>query len=293
MDLVVRCQTLPQPGQTILADSSAEVCGGKGANQAVAAARAGGQVSMVGRVGDDSFADRLTGNLRREHVECDSVQATADCSSGLAIVSVEQSGQNSIVVVPGANGQVTVDDIQAAHRVIESAEVLLVQLEIPMDAVLAAVRIAQAAGVSVVLDPAPVQKSLLPELFHVDLLCPNESEAEVLAEMPVTCEKSAETAARRLHELGARQVAITLGAQGTMVFDGETATLIEPFRVTAVDTTAAGDAFAGAFAVRQAEGTSLTEAVRFANAAGALAASREGAQPGMATRDEIESLLKG
>lgn len=293
MDLVVRCASLPQRGETVLATSSAEVCGGKGANQAVAAARAGGQVSMVGRVGDDSFAGRLVTNLHDERIGCDLIEATSGCSSGVAIVAVEQSGQNSIMVVPGANGRVTADDVRAARQTIESSSILLVQLEIPLDAVKAAVEIAQQAGVRVVLDPAPVPSVLPPELFRVDVLCPNETEASVLAGMPVNSTDSAEAAARRLHELGARQVAITLGEQGTMVFDGTAATLVAPFAITAVDTTAAGDAFAGAFAVRWAAGASLLEAVSFANAAGALAASREGAQPGMATREEIERLQKG
>ncbi len=293
MDLVIRCAALPLPGQTISARSSAEVCGGKGANQAVAAARAGGRVTMAGRVGDDSFADRLVGNLMQEKINCDAVLPTTGCASGLAIVAVEDSGQNSIMVVAGANGQVSVDDVRAAQHTIAASDVVLLQLEIPLQSVLAAIEIAQQAEVPVILDPAPVPVTAPPELFQVEMLCPNETEATALTGVPVDSAESAETAARRLHEFGARHVAITLGDQGTLVFDGTSAELIAPYPVTVVDTTAAGDAFAGAFAVRRAEGATLRDAVRFANAAGALAASREGAQPGMAVREEIESLLKG
>ena len=293
MDLVIRCGTLPQPGETILAESSAEVCGGKGANQAVAAARAGGNVTMIGRVGDDAFAGRLVSNLKHEQIGCDAVGVSTNCPSGLAIVAVEQSGQNSIMVVAGANGQVSVEDVQAARNVIEASDVVLLQLEIPTAAVLAAIKIAQTANVRIIFDPAPALLHWPSELFNVDVLCPNESEAAALLGTPVVSISDAESAARRIRELGAKHVAITLGARGTMVFDGESTQLVEPCVITTVDTTAAGDAFAGALAVRWAEGTRFVDAVHFANAAGALAASREGAQPGMAARNEIETLLKG
>ena len=291
MDLVVRCARLPAPGETILADSSQEICGGKGANQAVAAARAGGNVSMVGRVGDDGFADRLAGNLENEGIDCAWVQTTAGCASGVAVVAVEQSGQNAIMVVPGANGRVTVEDVHAARGVIEASDIVLVQLEVPLDTVLTAMEVARSAGVRVILDPAPAPiespVELQAELLQADLLCPNESEAAALTGLPVDTVSQVEDAARELQRRGAKSVAITLGEQGCLLRDGDQQTLIPPYPATVVDTTAAGDAFAGALAVLWAEGAPLAEAVRFANAAGALAASQTGAQPSMAHRTEI------
>ena len=290
MDLVVRCPQLPRPGETLLAESSAEICGGKGANQAVAAARAGGDVRMIGRVGDDAFADRLVANLEQEGIDCAAVRRTSDCASGLAIVAVDSSGQNSILVVPGANGKVDVQDVLDARSTIESADVLLVQLEVPIEPVMVAVDVARQSGVRVILDPAPAPGVFPQELFDVDLICPNESETEALIGMQVDSVERAEKAAMNLRNRGCRQVAITLGDQGTMLVDNSGASHHLPaVPIRAVDTTAAGDAFAGALAVYWAEGHPLFDSVQFANCAGAIAASRVGAQPGMGTRAEIES----
>ncbi len=292
MDLVVRCSHLPRPGETLLADGSAEICGGKGANQAVAAARAGGEVRMIGRVGDDAFAQRLVANLVREGIDCSAVQTTERCASGLAIVAVEASGQNAILVVPGANARVDANDAAAAKGMIESSDVLLVQLEVPIETVLVAVEMARQAGVTVILDPAPAVASFPDRLFDVDLICPNESEAEALLGLPVRSLEEAEAAAKSMRDRGSRHVAITLGDRGTMLVDQTgSAQHVPAVSVKAVDTTAAGDAFAGALAVYWSEGHSLSESVRFANRAGAITASREGAQPAMGTRKEIESLL--
>lgn len=292
MDLVIRCAFLPEPGQTVLADSAAEICGGKGANQAVAAARAGGNVTMIGRVGDDGFSARLVANLKRENIDCDWIRSTPNSPSGLAMVLVEDSGQNSIIVVPGANAHVSVADVETARSVIERSDILLIQLELPIDTVLAGIRIAAASNTRVILDPAPAPTECPEELLHVDLICPNECEAAAIAETVVESMEQVEAAARELHLRGARHVAITLGERGTLLWDGEQATHVAPFPVTAVDTTAAGDAFAGALAVSWTEGNSLLDAVTFSNAAGALAASREGAQPSMVMRNEIESLWR-
>jgi ribokinase len=292
MDLVIRCENLVRPGETVHARSSSEVCGGKGANQAVAAARAGGLVSMVGRVGDDAFAERLLANLRREGVATEHVRAAEDCASGLAVVAVERTGQNAIYVVGGANARLSVEDVAAARATIQASDLLLLQLEVPLAAVLAARRIAQAAGVRVILDPAPAPRRFPEELLQVDLLCPNESEASVLLGTPVEDEAQAASAARELQRRGAAHVAVTLGGHGTLLCDGDSTRRIPAPHVTAVDTTAAGDAFAGALAVFWAEGQRLEEAVARANAAGAIAASRHGAQPGMGNRSEIEALWR-
>lgn len=288
MDLVVRCQLLPLGGQTISADSASEVCGGKGANQAVAAAKAGGDVRMIGRVGDDAFAQRLLANLRDHQVHCDAVSQTTDCASGLAIVAVEASGQNSIMLVAGANAKVSIADIHAFRHLIESADVLLLQLEIPTDSVLAAIQIANGAGVRCILDPAPVASDWTDELLQVDFVCPNETEASAITGLSVESMAEAEIAAKQLQQRGAKNVAITLGERGTILLAGDALHHIEATTVQAIDTTAAGDAFTGAFAVRWAETDDILEAVRFASVAGAIAATRHGAQPSIATRNEID-----
>ncbi|QDV26199.1 ribokinase [Aureliella helgolandensis] len=290
MDLVVRCQALPVVGQTVTAESATEVCGGKGANQAVAAAKAGGKVTLIGRVGDDAFANRLITNLHQQRVGCDRVSATSNCASGLAIVAVEDSGHNAIMLVPGANGHVSLEDIQANQSAIAGASVLLLQLEIPTASVLAAIRIARDAGVRCVLDPAPVCQDWTDELLQVDLVCPNETEAAAITGLPVATLAEAETAARQLQQRGARHVIITLGERGVLVLFGKELHHVQATPIRPVDTTAAGDAFAGALSVRWAETDDLLEAVRFASVAGALAATRPGAQPSLASRHEIESL---
>ena len=291
MDLVVRCANLPVPGETIIADSSSEIPGGKGANQAVASARAGGDVTMIGRVGDDAFADRLLENLRREHIDTGNVIRTEHCASGIAVVAVEASGENAIMVVPGSNGCVTPEDVEAAAGVIKKSDLLLLQLEIPLDAVLAAIEIASAAGVRVILDPAPMPSSLPDEMLNVDIICPNQSEASAIVGRPIETVDDAQGCVSMLHDRGAKNLIITLGGDGAVVSDGISVDWIQPWKITPVDTTAAGDAFAGALAVRLAEGASLVVATRFACAAGAIAATREGAQPGMPTRTEIENLI--
>jgi ribokinase len=292
MDLVVRCAELPIAGQTVLAESSAEFCGGKGANQAVAAAAAGGDVSMIGAVGSDAFADRLVGNLSQHGIACTAVARRDHQVSGLAVISVDQRGQNSIMVVSGANASVSRDDVVAAQAMIQRSDLFLVQLEIPLDSVLAGIDIAKRAGVRVVLDPAPAPIDFPPELLAVDMLCPNESEAAVLTGQPVESVEEARQAAAKLHQMGAQHVAITMGDQGTLLHSKGESQLIPAFQVKAVDTTAAGDAFAGGLATRWSQTGDLCDAVRFANAAGALAASKHGAQASMANRETIETLLR-
>jgi ribokinase len=293
MDLVVRCAHLPAPGETIIADSSAEIPGGKGANQAVAAARAGGNVKMIGRVGDDAFAGRLIDNLKHENIDTTGVRISNECPSGIAVVAVERSGENAIMVVPGANGHVWPIDVESCAEMIASADVLLLQLEIPLETVREAISMARKEGVRVILDPAPLPADFPLELLDVDVVCPNQSEAAAIVGNPVETIEQAHAAIERLHDLGAKNAIITMAAQGAVVSDSRSIQHLPPFKVAPVDTTAAGDAFAGAFAVRLGEGASLIEATRFACGAGAIAATREGAQPGMATRNEIQDLVDG
>lgn len=291
MDLLVRSDRLPRPGETVLADDVRESPGGKGANQAVAAVRLGAAVAMIGRVGSNAFAERLLGNLGAEGVNTRWVQRTADCASGLAIVAVDRNGENSITVVPGANQQVTPDDILSAADVIREADVALMQLEIPIDTVLAAIQVARDVGTQVILDPAPAPSTLHEGLLGVDVICPNESEAAALLGRDIASVDDAMDASLSLTKLGFAQAIVTLGRDGAVVCDSQSRRehIVSP-RVDAVDTTAAGDAFAAALGVRLAERTLLAEAVRFACRAGALAASRPGAQPAMPTREDVTQL---
>ncbi len=289
MDLVVRCDRLPASGETILAESSQQIPGGKGANQAVAAARAGASVEMIGRVGADAFGSKLITSLHQDNVSTRHVTCSPGSQSGLAVVAVEISGENSIIVVPGANGQLTPADIHDAADVICRADILLVQLEIPTESVLAAIDVAKSAGVPVILDPAPMPATISDCLFSVNVVCPNQSETQTMVGKPIVSIDDARASVPALHRRGARSVIITLGDQGAVVSDGESIEWIEPISITKVDSTAAGDAFAGALAVRMAEGADLFESARFACAAGAIAATRVGAQVAMPTRDEIEA----
>lgn len=291
-DIVIRCAKLPKPGETVLADSSTEVAGGKGANQAVAASRLGGQVTMIGRIGDDVFGDRLLEGLVRENLDTSLVWRTAQCASGMAIVAVEQSGENSIIVMPGANGHITEDDVAAAADAIGSCDILLLQLEICTNAVAAAIAVARQKGVRTILNPAPVVSQLPRDLLEVAVICPNRIEASALVGRPVQLRDDAVSAATQLSRMGPKAVLITMGSMGAVLSDGGQPEWCEPFSVNSVDTTAAGDAFAGALAVRLGEGAALREAVQFASAAGAITTTRHGAQPALPTRAEVDALLK-
>ncbi len=291
MDLVIRCETIPVPGQTIIANWSTEIPGGKGANQAVGSSRAGGNVSLVGRVGSDSMANRLIENLDGSGVGTAFVKRTDNCASGIAIVAVEGSGENAIMVVPGSNGRVSDDDVNRAAEMIRGADMILLQLEIPISTVLYVIDLARAAGVRVVLDPAPMPAELPPEALEVDVLCPNQSEAEQLVGYAVETVDDAHRAAEQIVNNGTRHAVITLADKGAVIHDGTSSEWIQPFAVKAVDTTAAGDAFAGALTVRLAEGAALSDAALFACAAGAIVSTRLGAQPAMPDRSEIEALI--
>lgn len=289
MDLVVRCQEMPKPGQTVTAESASEVCGGKGANQAVGAAMVGGRVRMIGRVGSDAFADRLNANLAKHGVDCDAVSKTADCTSGLAVITVDRSGENSIMVIPGANGKVSVSYVQSHRETIAAADVLMLQLEIPTPSVIAAIQIAKQNGVRCILDPAPVAADWTDKLLDVDLVCPNETEASAITGIEIHTIDDARTAARQLQSRGAKHVAVTMGEKGTVLLEGETFHHVAPTAIDPVDTTAAGDAFASALAVEWARTSNLLQATRFASIAGALAATKFGAQQSIANRNEIDA----
>lgn len=291
MDLVTRAQTIPIPGETVIGGDLETVPGGKGANQAVAAARSGAQVSMVGHVGTDVFADRLKENLAADGIEQEFVTAVSG-ASGVALIVVDAAGQNSIVVAPGANAALTPADVNAAAAAIQSANVLLLQLETPLDAVQRAAQIAHDAGVTVILNPAPAQPLPADLLALVDILIPNESETATLTNMPTTTERNLEAAAAHLRKQGIGTVILTLGKKGSLLTLEDETMHIPAFQVAqVVDTTAAGDAFVGGFATAVAEGKSLHEAIVIGNATGALAVTRAGAQPSLPTRKEVKELI--
>lgn len=288
MDLVVACRQLPRPGETIHGHSIQELPGGKGANQAVAAARLGAEVTLISRVGDDTFAPQLLENLAQEQVDIGHVRQTSECSSGIAIVAVEESGENAITIIGGANQFVSAADVRDDASVIAEADMVLLQLETPVETAIEAIAVAREHGKQVMLDPAPAPKNFPPALLEVDFICPNETETAALTGLPVETNEQALVAATALCDLGARCAIITRGSRGALVYPaGGKASFVKSVVVDVVDTTAAGDAFAAAFAVELSGGASAVEAAQFACRAGAAAASRLGAQIAMPTRDEL------
>ncbi len=288
MDLVVRADRFPRPGET-LAGEYFSAAGGKGANQAVAARRMGGQVTMVGCLGDDGFGATLRQGLSDEGVDTRHVVTVPGVATGVALITVDGSGENTIIVAAGANGVISATHVEAARVAIASARVLLLQLEVPMPAVMAAAAIAREAGTTVILNAAPARALDAALLSLADVLGVNET--EVLAAAGVDA-ASPEDAAAHAQSRGAGAVVVTLGAAGALLRDRSGIVASVPaFEVDVVDTTAAGDAFVGAFGVALAEGAAPADALRFGSAAGALAVTRAGAQPSLPTRLQIETLL--
>jgi ribokinase len=291
-DMIIRLDRLPRPGETRLGGELSTAPGGKGANQAVGAARAGGRVTFIARVGRDMFGNRAVAGFVRDRINVNHVYRDPVAPSGVALIFVAQDGENSIAVAGGANGRLTPADLKRAAKAFAGARVLVMQLETPLETLQTAARLAARAGVRVILNPAPAR--LLPDklLRHVSILTPNETEAELLTGIPVNGTASAAKAAARLRARGVPTVIITLGARGAFISDAGRTQLVPGFQVKAVDTTAAGDVFNGALAVALAEGRELAGAVRFANAAAALSVTRLGAQPSAPRRREIDRFLK-
>lgn len=286
MDLVVRSERHPRPGETLLGSDFRTFPGGKGANQAVAAARVGGIVSMVGRVGTDDFGSALLANLASNGVNATSVLRDAEAATGVALITVSHDGQNTIIVSPGANGRLAPVDIANAAQAFEGAGVLLLQLEIPVPAVIRAVEEGRRRGITVILNPAPAQALDESLLRMVDILVPNQHELALL-----TGESDLETAVTAMQAMGVRTAIVTLGGDGVLIAEGSDRTHLPAHTVEVVDTTAAGDAFVGAFGVALAQGRSLIEAARWGSAAGAIAVTRAGAQPSLPSRSEVEAML--
>jgi len=288
MDLVVRAPRHPRPGETLIGSQFQTFPGGKGANQAVAAARLGARVRMIGRVGQDAFGDALLQTARQDGVDTTFIRRDPHAATGVALITLDEAGQNTIVVASGANMQVSPQDIEQAAAAFEGASLLLMQLECPLEAVEAAAELARRRGIPVVLNPAPARPLPQSLLARVDYLLPNQHELQLLAEG----EADYHTAAARLMSNGVRNLVVTLGEEGALLVAPHTQEKLAAFKVPVVDTVAAGDAFAAAFSVALAEGKSLREAVLWGNAAGAIAVTRPGAQPSMPNREELIHFLK-
>ena len=290
-DLIIKVARIPKPGETILGGEFARAAGGKGANQAVAAARAGGAVTFVARIGRDANGDVALAGFRADGINVKHIIRDANAPSGVALIFVDKNGENSIAVAPGANDKLSPADVSEARAAFRRARVVLLQLETPLPTVMAAAGLAAGAGVRVVLNPAPARSLPAQLLKHIYLLTPNESEAERLTGVAVKNEASAAKAAQKLLARGVQNVIITLGSRGAFVAGKDLRQLIPGFTVSAVDATGAGDVFNGALVVALAEGRSLLEAARFASAAAAISVTRLGAQPSAPARREIESVL--
>ena len=291
MDLIGTAPRLPSPGETAMGEGFYTAPGGKGANQAVAAARMGASVRMVGRVGRDTFGAGLLDNLRACGVDVSGVMEDADAASGVAMVLLDASRQNRIVVIGGANMRCDDAQVDAVASALEGADALMLQCEIPPATSLKAARIAREMGVQVVWDPSPAE-GFPPEAYAiVDVLTPNQAEAAALTGIDVTDAASAEAAARAIVERGVRAVVVKMGEAGAFYLSDGEGGYVLPYEVEAVDTVAAGDAFGAAMTCALAEGKPVGEAVRYSAAAGALAVTRPGAQEAMPTRAEVEALL--
>ncbi len=292
MDMVWRVAAMPLRGETVMSTTFNMVPGGKGANQAVAAARMGARVGLVGCVGDDGLGVTLRAGLTAEGIDERHLRTVQGVASGVAGIQVDAEGQNSIVVGPNANTALTVADVDHAAAALRGADVMLCQLEVPLAVVTHAASIAVAAGVKVVLNPSPYQSLPSALLSCVAALIVNEGEASRLSDRVVVDLDSAKLTARQLRSMGLPLVVLTMGEKGVCVAQGDAAVHLPAIQVEVVDTTAAGDTFAGAFAVLWAEGLSVIDAVQAAQHAAALAVTRMGAQPSIPHRQQVEAFQR-
>jgi len=291
-DMIIRVPRIPRAGETLLGGEFLTSAGGKGANQAVGAARAGGKVAFIARVGRDAFGDQAIAGLLRDGIDVSRVFRDKLTPSGVALIFVAQDGENSIAVAGGANAKLSPSDVKKAAGVIRSAALLVAQLETPLATVTAAVELAAKAGVPVILNPAPARPLPNSLLERISILTPNETEAELLTGIKVTDAAAAAKACSKLRLRGVGIVILTLGERGAFLADANGQRLVPGFKVKTVDSTAAGDIFNGALSVALAEGKAVFDAVRFANAAAALSVTRLGAQPSAPSRADIEKFIR-
>ncbi len=290
-DMIIKVPWLPKPGETILGGRFFTAAGGKGANQAVAAARAGGDVIFLARIGDDMFGQKAKEGFIKDKINVEYVLTDESEPSGVALILVAPDGENVIAVAGGANSCLSPSDIEKQRDVISSADILLGQLETPLETIHKAVSIASAGGVKVILNPAPAQELSDDLLRKISILTPNESEAQLLTGIKVDSAENAAKAADVLIGKGVQTVLLTMGARGAYIATSEFKELIPGFKVKAVDATAAGDVFNGALAVAIAQNKPVREAVSFANAAAALSVTKLGAQPSAPTKEDIDKFL--
>ncbi|MBW8002241.1 MAG: ribokinase [Planctomycetes bacterium] len=292
MDLVAKAPRIPVIGETLTGTDFFMVPGGKGANQAVAAAKLGADVILVAKLGNDLFASKSLENFKSVNINTTHIEQLDGVPSGIAIIAIDDNGQNSIIVVPGANGKLTPADIDKAQSDIKSAAVVIAQLEIPIETVERAAKIANENNVPFILDPAPAKPLSDKLLSMVDIIKPNETEAKILTDIEVIDQPSAEKAANALLAKGVKTVIITLGEKGLLLATKDGAKFIEAIAVQAVDSTAAGDAFTGALATAIAQGKTITDAVELAKAVAAFSVTKTGAQTSMPTLKELNEFLE-
>ena len=292
MDLVVKAERRPRKGETLIGDEFGMFIGGKGTNQAIAAARLGAQVHMVGRLGTDLFGDMFISALDKDGINTQFIARDPEVGTGVGTPVIDAQGDNSIIIIPRANMRLSIEDVNKAEEAISEADVLLLQLEVPIPSSQRAAEIARVGGATVILNPAPARE--LPDDFlrYIDIITPNETETEMLTGVEVTDQSGAERAAKNLLDKGMSAVVLTLGERGALLLTQETTKAIPAYKVEVVDTTAAGDAFCGALATTIAKDEPLEQAVASANAAGAIAVTIMGAEPSMPAQQQLEQFLK-
>jgi len=292
MDLVVRTPRFANPGETLVGLDFYTAPGGKGANQAVAAGRLGVDTLMFGRIGNDFFGKNLLKNLRENNVGVEGVKTDNSLPTGTALITVDNNAENTIIIIPGSNGAVSDSDIDNLTPYLKEAKILMLQLEIPLGTVVAAAKLAKENEVKVLLDPAPARE--LPDglLKLCDFITPNETEAEILTGVKVNGPEDAKKAAEILIKKGVQAVIVKMSSKGSFYYDGSTEILFSAYKVDAVDTVAAGDAFNGGFAAAFSEGKTIEETLQWANACGALSTTKPGAQPSMPSREDLVSFMK-
>ena len=288
MDLVVNVDTMPKPGQTIIGSNFKEVPGGKGANQAVAMARLNGNVSMIGKVGEDGFGQTLINSLKNDKVDTTYIQ-TAKGATGVALITVDKNAQNSIVVSPGANFEVKEDDIDNNIEAIKNSDIVVLQLETPLNTIKYALNKAKELNKYTILNPAPAVKLDDEIIKNVDLLTPNETELEIISGVSIETEEDIQKAAQIMIEKGVKELIVTLGSKGSLYINKEKRMFKKAYKVEAVDTTAAGDSYTGALAVALSQDKNIEDAMDFASKVGALSVLKEGAQSSLPTLEDVKN----
>lgn len=288
MDLVVNVDTMPKPGQTIIGSNFKEVPGGKGANQAVAIARLNGNVSMIGKVGEDGFGQTLINSLKNDKVDTTYIQ-TSKGATGVALITVDKNAQNSIVVSPGANFEVKEDDIDNNIEAIKNSDIVVLQLETPLNTIKYALNKAKELNKYTILNPAPAVKLDDEIIKNVDLLTPNETELEIISGVSIETEEDIQKAAQIMIEKGVKELIVTLGSKGSLYINKEKSMFKKAYKVEAVDTTAAGDSYTGALAVALSQDKNIEDAMDFASKVGALSVLKEGAQSSLPTLEDVKN----